>query len=114
MSQAQPLSAAAFAPFGQLVAAGAASARPVNAGTAERIDLGGHFGHATGVPLPTLAIYRCRPQPSPVLVPLLERHPLTSQTFLPLRVARWLVVVAPAGPDGSPDAGGSTGFRRRR
>ena len=59
--------------------------------------------HATGVMLPTMAIYRCRPQPSPVLVPLLERHPLSSQTFLALQVARWLVVVAPAGPDGSPD-----------
>ncbi len=33
----------------------------------------------------------------------LERHPYSSQTFIPIRVARYLVIVAPDKPDGSPD-----------
>ncbi|MEK0083102.1 ureidoglycolate lyase [Benzoatithermus flavus] len=99
---AEPLACEAFRPFGQVVAAPDDRGRPVNAGMAVRHDLPGHLRHRTGAALPSLAIYRCRPQPLPVAVPLLERHPLTSQTFLPLGAARWLVIVAPAGPDGSP------------
>jgi hypothetical protein len=99
---AEPLTAAAFAPFGRMVAAGPEPTRSVNVGTADRLDQHGHFAHRTDTGLPTLAIYRCRPQPVPVAVPLLERHPLTTQTFLPLRVARWLFVVAPARSDGLP------------
>ncbi|SEQ75329.1 ureidoglycolate lyase [Faunimonas pinastri] len=33
----------------------------------------------------------------------MERHPHSSQSFLPLKVGRWLVIAAPALADGSPD-----------
>jgi ureidoglycolate lyase len=38
-----------------------------------------------------------------VAVAKFERHPHTTQSFLPLSVGRWLIVVAPTLPDGSPD-----------
>ncbi len=38
-----------------------------------------------------------------VSIAKLERHPDTTQSFLPLAVGRWLLVVAPSRADGSPD-----------
>lgn len=107
---AEPLTEEGFRPFGAIVTAPGGGGRAVNAGTATRHDLAGHFAHRTRAALPTLAIYRCRPQPMPVLVPLLERHPLSSQTFLPLGLARWLVVVAPTDPGGGPLVAGARAF----
>jgi len=46
------------------------------------------------------------PKPVPadaISITFLERHPHSTQTFLPLRVGRWLVVVAPTLPTGDPD-----------
>ena len=37
-------------------------------------------------------------------VGVLERHEFSSQTFVPLSVSRWLVIVAPSSMDGRPDA----------
>ena len=39
----------------------------------------------------------------PMRATVLERHPYSSQTFIPIRVSRYLVTVAPDKPDGSPD-----------
>jgi ureidoglycolate lyase len=39
----------------------------------------------------------------PLEVKLLERHEFSSQTFVPLDVGRWLVVVCPHAPLGGPD-----------
>lgn len=96
--RARPLTAAEFAPFGRVVAGGDGAGRPVNAGTAMRFDPDAGLGHRTAASLPRLGIYRCQPQDVPARVPLLERHPHSSQTFLPLTAPRYLVVVAPAGP----------------
>lgn len=46
------------------------------------------------------------PKPVPadaISITFLERHPHSTQTFLPIRVGRWLVVVAPSLPSGEPD-----------
>lgn len=46
------------------------------------------------------------PQPvagSTVTITALERHPHSTQSFIPIRTGRWLVVLAPTLPDGSPD-----------
>lgn len=39
----------------------------------------------------------------PLKAELLERHEFSSQTFMPLDVGRWLIVVAPHAKDGGPD-----------
>ena len=40
----------------------------------------------------------------------LERHQFSSQTFVPLDVERWLIVVAPHAVAGGPDASGMKAF----
>ena len=39
----------------------------------------------------------------PMRATVLERHPHSSQTFIPIKVSRYLVTVAPNKPDGTPD-----------
>jgi ureidoglycolate lyase len=94
---AQPLTPAAFAPYGDVIDADAAQRRyPINEGSAWRHDAlaltdvhdaGGH-----GV----VAIVRAQPASLPVRLRALERHRLGSQLIMPLQRARFLVVVAPA------------------
>jgi ureidoglycolate lyase len=107
---ARPLSASAFAPFGEALQAdapGAASGIDINAGSARRHELPPpDLADAGGAAC--LAIFRTA---GPVHAPpwtltVLERHRLGSQTFVPLGGARCLAVVAPALPSGGPDAAG--------
>jgi ureidoglycolate lyase len=91
----RPLTGAAFARFGSVVE-GADQGHAVNAGTAIRAD------QAAGWAPPVLAVYRCRPQALPLAVRLVERHPHSSQTFLPLTALRFLVVVLESAADGTP------------
>lgn len=52
------------------------------------------------------------PQPvsGSISIAALERHPHSTQSFLPIRSGRWLVVVAPTAADGSPDMAGAMAF----
>lgn len=104
-----PLTASAFAPFGAVLAHDGAVARTVNAGTAWRTDLDGFADRAAGT-APAFAVYRLAPQCLPLPIGLFERHPGSPQVFAALTVTRFLVVVAPSGPDGSPDPAGARAF----
>jgi len=42
-------------------------------------------------------IFRASPLPQPITIKMMERHPLSSQAFMPLGQQPYLVVVAPAG-----------------
>lgn len=46
----------------------------------------------------------------PLKVEMLERHEFSSQTFMPLDVGRWLIVVAPHAKSGGPDLAGVGAF----
>ena len=46
----------------------------------------------------------------PLRAELLERHEFSSQSFVPIDVARWLIVVAPHAPRGGPDTSGVRAF----
>lgn len=105
----EPLAAEAFAPFGIVVAFDAGNARLVNGGTASRSDSAAAIDCAAGA-TPVLAIYRADGQSLPLGLDLVERHPFSTQTFVSLDVARFLVVVVPSGPDGLPLAGGARAF----
>ncbi len=89
----EPLTAAAFAPFGEVVEASGAGL-PINGGAALRYsDLVKIEALAGG--RPTVAIARVLQSTGlPLAVTTLERHPLGSQAFIPLNGARMLVVVA--------------------
>lgn len=90
----EPLTAEAFAPFGQVIELAGANHYPINAGMTERyhdlarVELGGV--HAR----PLISIFRGQPYSLPLSLKLVERHPLGSQAFYPLGTASWLVIVA--------------------
>ncbi|QDZ11139.1 ureidoglycolate lyase [Devosia ginsengisoli] len=90
----EPLSAAAFAPFGQVIETSGAQHYPINNGMTERyhdlarIELGG------AQPRPLVSIFRGQPYALPLSLKLVERHPLGSQAFYPLSAHPWLVIVA--------------------
>jgi len=102
---AEPLAAEAFTPFGQVIDGLSAPGRVFfnealgNARPGAKFDL-------------SLALLNPLPQ-LPLEAKILERHEFSSQTFLPLRVARYLVIVAPAAADGGPDVSGARAFVAR-
>ncbi|QQR39838.1 ureidoglycolate lyase [Devosia rhizoryzae] len=101
----EPLTAEAFASFGQVIDAAGAHHYPINNGMTERyhdlarVELGGV--HAR----PLISIFHGQPYALPLSLKLVERHPLGSQAFYPLDDANWLVIVA------EDDHGTPTGLR---
>lgn len=94
----EPLSAAAFAPYGDVIECGTAQEiRHINYGNTQRfhglarLDLNGDNGR------PLASIFRSKPLPRPIAVKVMERHPLSSQAFYPLDNHPYMVVVAEAG-----------------
>ena len=100
----EPLTAAAFAPWGDVLEAKGTPDRIINAGLCARfhdrarLDWGG--GRAG------LSMFRAEPRALPYVLDLLERHPDGSQAFVPLHQNAWLVIVAPdeGGRPGAPRA----------
>jgi ureidoglycolate lyase len=45
-----------------------------------------------------------------VTITALERHPHSTQSFVPIRAGRWVVVLAPTLADGSPDVANARAF----
>ena len=103
MIRARPLTAEAFAPFGDVVSAGLKAGSSANQGTAVRFDWSAKLDSDRAGARPNLAVFRSTPQPLPFTVKLLEHHPHSSQAFLPMVCARFLVIVAPTARDGGPD-----------
>lgn len=93
----EPLTRAAFAPFGDVIELDGARQIPINLGTTmryhdlARVDVADEGGR------PLVNLFRGQPRVLPFEVTLLERHPLGSQAFVPLTDKPYLVVVAPAG-----------------
>ncbi|KQP16104.1 ureidoglycolate lyase [Pseudorhodoferax sp. Leaf265] len=105
----QPLTAAAFAPFGTVIAVPAgAPGRPINGGTSQRFDLLADMALSAEGGRPMLALFRAQARRFPHAVDELERHALGSQTFVPLGQRRFVLVVAPAAPE--PDLGALAAF----
>jgi ureidoglycolate lyase len=93
-----PLTREAFRQFGDVIDASGPADDLANGGAAQvyrdRVAAG---LEAAGCRI-RFNVVRTAPQRLPLKIELLERHPLSSQTFSPLAGADWLVVVAPAGP----------------
>ena len=91
----EELTAAAFAPFGAVIEADPATARPINGGLTTRFHALARAEPGPGGAA-ILSIFRSHARtPGPVALVTLERHPDGSQAFMPLGGAEdWLVVVA--------------------
>jgi ureidoglycolate lyase len=94
----EPLTRAAFEPFGDVIELEGARQIPINLGTTTRFHDLAHIDVADGGGRPLVSLFRGQPRALPFEVTMLERHPLGSQAFLPLTDRPYLVVVAPAGP----------------
>jgi ureidoglycolate lyase len=92
------LTAENFAPFGQVLQAAGPPDRVANSGTADiyhdvaAVDVAAEGGRVR------VSVAQVRPQPLPLNVELMERHPLGSQAIAPLSEVSMLVIVAPPGP----------------
>lgn len=107
----EPLSVDAFAPFGDVVSAGLRAGTSANQGTAVRFDGSAALASDRPAARPNLAVFRSTPVALPFRIRLLERHPHSSQAFLPMLCAAFLVIVAPTAAGGEPDLGGLRAFR---
>jgi ureidoglycolate lyase len=100
----EPLTAEAFAAFGDVLECDGTPDKMINAGLCgryhdrARLDFGpeGRAG---------LSLFDAEPRSLPYVCTLLERHPEGSQAFIPMTPAPFLVIVAP-------DAGGTPGTPR--
>jgi len=90
----EPLTKRAFRTFGEVLQMTHARARSINDGFAmryhdlARIDVMREGGR------PTVSLFRATRRPEPLVIDMLEQHPLGSQAFFPLSPDDWLVVVA--------------------
>ena len=102
---AEPLTAAAFAPFGDVLDA-TGDFRLINAGLCQRHHDRARIDTAPEVSAenrPGISIFKAQPRALPYSFDLIERHPEGSQAFLPMSEHPFLVIVA-AGPDATPRA----------
>lgn len=99
---AVPITAAAFAPFGQLLE------RPTEVG--RRYFSDGLVNDRASA-APSLWFSRAEPIGLKRLDALrMERHEFSSQSFMPLDVSRYLVITAPHSSDGLPDGDAAQAF----
>jgi ureidoglycolate lyase len=93
----EPLTAEAFAPFGNVIEASDDAVKlDINQGHAVRYDRLAEIDVADDGGVGVISLFRAQPLASPVLR-MFERHPLGSQSFVPLSGRPYLVAVAPAG-----------------
>jgi len=89
----EPLTAAAFAPFGDVIELKGAPDKIINQGLCGRhhdlarieTDAEGRVG---------ISLFDAEPRTLPYQLEMMERHPLGSQAFLPLSPTSFLVIVA--------------------
>ncbi|RYF68992.1 MAG: ureidoglycolate hydrolase [Comamonadaceae bacterium] len=92
------LTAQDFAPYGHVVQApSGAAGRWINDGTTERFDLVHDLQLQAEGGRAALAIFRAQARHFPQTLQEMERHALGSQSFIPLGLRRFVLVVAPAG-----------------
>jgi ureidoglycolate lyase len=89
----EPLTKAAFAPFGEVVEVEGAAHFPINQGLAERFNDLATVDVEKETGAVNISIVAAVPRPIPIAIKLMERHPLGSQIFYPLEDRPWLVLV---------------------
>lgn len=99
--QFEPITATAFARYGSVVEIGEPRGYPINGGAAMRSDSDAALVLDAGGGRPLLSTFVVQPVKLPLICRRLERHPMSSQLFMPLVGRRFGVVVALG--DAAPD-----------
>jgi ureidoglycolate lyase len=90
----KPLTRDDFLPFGEVIESAGRDAVPINFGHARRFHRLASVDCQAEQGEPVISIVTTKPWPSPIAIRMLERHPISTQAFIPLMEARFLVVVA--------------------
>lgn len=93
----EPLTANAFAPFGDVIETEGRDSFLINSGSTRRYHRLACVQLAKPEDQAIISIFRASALPRPLTISMLERHPLGSQAFVPLRGKPFLIVVAPPG-----------------
>ncbi|MBR0674056.1 ureidoglycolate lyase [Neoroseomonas soli] len=101
---AEPLTAEAFAPFGEVLAAPDAPGR---------VHIEGALANRRPHAKPTLYFTCKAPSALPLTSTTMERHLHSSQSFVPMDAGQWLVIVAPHAERGGPDMARARAFLAR-
>ncbi len=96
----EPVTPQAFAPFGDLL--------PPSEGPQQLID---ELQNGRASARPRLSMMTVEPKALPLTAAKMERHVHSSQAFVPMDCANYLVMVAPQGADGKPDLSRLRAFR---
>jgi len=86
-----------FAEFGDVISPDGAHHFSINNGTAERYHDLATIDVAESRGKPLVSLFRGQPRHFPFEVTGMERHPLSSQAFIPRSMQPYLIVVAPRG-----------------
>lgn len=98
---ATPITAEAFAPYGEVIATKGVDSIVINDGLCHRFTDLASFDIVDG--RAGLSLFQSELRALPYQCDLLERHPLGSQCFIPMSEAALLIIVAPDN-DGQPGA----------
>ncbi|GAA6158778.1 ureidoglycolate lyase [Ruegeria sp. HU-ET01832] len=90
---ARPLTAQAFAPYGDLIEAAGQPDKIINQGQCGRFHDRAQMDFADG--RAGISLFNANPRAFPYVLDLVERHPEGSQAFIPMTPQPFLVVVAP-------------------
>jgi ureidoglycolate lyase len=93
-----PLSAEVFAAYGEVIEVSSAAENfSINDGYTQRYHDLANVDVCKEQGRPLISIFRAAPLPLPHKLKVMERHPLSSQAFIPLGQQPYLVVVAEPG-----------------
>lgn len=96
-----PLTPDAYAPYGDVIMAAPRGepGKPANQGTARRFDhLAALSDLRPGSARLNVTVFRCAPRATGTFaIELLEKHPASTQIFVPMQAERYLVIVARGG-----------------
>jgi len=100
--RAEPLTSAAFLPFGEVIECPAIPGRTYFEDALSSLRPGARPSLSLTVKAPLAAL--------PLLSTTMERHEFSSQSFVPQEAGRWLAVVAPHAASGGPDMARARAF----
>jgi ureidoglycolate lyase len=89
----EPLTAAAFAPYGDVLDTSGAPDKMINQGMCERYHDRATIDIVNGTA--GISIFKATPRSFPIYLDMMERHPEGTQAFLPMNFDAFVVIVAP-------------------
>ncbi|MGH1329491.1 MAG: ureidoglycolate lyase [Paracoccaceae bacterium] len=100
----EPLSAQAFAPFGDVLETSGPPDKIINGGLCARFHDRARLDFGEGAA--GISLFKSQPRSLPFALEMVERHPEGSQAFLPMSFDPFVVIVAPdlGGKPGRPQA----------